>query len=213
WLSPSRRLAWGLRLALFTGLAGVVAAGLWLGEDGLQRMLDEPGQMQALGGLSTVGFRVEVWRWALVAISDFAFTGCGLGAFREVGRLLYPLAIAPTYDYAHAHNIFLQVALDTGIPGLVAYLALLGISLGILWRAAWADPDLRSLAVGLLGGLAALHIYGLTDALAPGAKPGLVFWTILGLVGVIGSGVATRRCGTECAGQAHARAGEGGEVT
>ncbi|MCU0522540.1 MAG: hypothetical protein MUF84_17835, partial [Anaerolineae bacterium] len=33
WLSPSRRLAWGLRLALFTGLAGVVAAGLWLGED------------------------------------------------------------------------------------------------------------------------------------------------------------------------------------
>ena len=197
WLSPSRRLALALRVALLIGLVGVVGVGLWLGPDGMQRILDEPGQMQALGGLGTVGFRLAIWRWAAVAVSDFAFTGCGLGAFREVGRLLYPLAIPLTYDYAHAHNIFLQVALDTGIPGLVAYLALLGASFAILWRAARANPDLRPLAIGMIGGMVALHVYGLTDAVAPGAKPGLVYWVLLGLAGVIGSGPMARRRETD----------------
>ena len=103
------------------------------------------------------------------------------------------MAIAPNYDYAHAHNIFLQVALDTGIPGLIAYLALLATSAAVLWRAARWQAVLRPLAIGLIGGLVALHIYGLTDALAPGAKPGLVFWYMLGLIGAIGGQPARNR--------------------
>lgn len=186
WLAPSRRVAWLLRAVLAVGFLVGMGVALWLGPVRLLRLVEEPGQLEALGGVSTLGFRVEVWRWALVAISDFPFTGCGLGSFREVGRLLYPMAIAPNYDYAHAHNIFLQVALDTGIPGLIAYLALLATSAAVLWRAARWQAVLRPLAIGLIGGLVALHIYGLTDALAPGAKPGLVFWYMLGLIGAIG---------------------------
>jgi hypothetical protein len=36
------------------------------------------------------------------------------------------------------------------------------------------------LAIGLVTGLIALHIYGLTDALALGSKTSLLFWLILG---------------------------------
>ncbi len=135
-----------------------------------------------VGTLSLSG-RMEIWSRAFYAIQDFAFTGCGLGTFREVVWVLYPLfTISPEFDIAHAHNIFLQVAVDTGIPGLVAYLALLGIAGYAGWRAARLRPEFRPLALGLLAGLVALHTYGLTDALAPGSKPAIVFWWALGLL-------------------------------
>ena len=50
------------------------------------------------------------------------------------------------------------------------------------WRVARRDVGLRAVSLGLLAGLAALHIFGLADALALGAKPGLVFWFALGLL-------------------------------
>jgi hypothetical protein len=38
------------------------------------------------------------------------------------------------------------------------------------------------LALGLGGGLLAHLLYGLTDAVALGAKPGVLFWMLLGLI-------------------------------
>jgi hypothetical protein len=40
----------------------------------------------------------------------------------------------------------------------------------------------KTLVLGLGGGLAAHLIYGLTDAVALGAKPGLLYWMLLGLI-------------------------------
>jgi putative inorganic carbon (HCO3(-)) transporter len=52
---------------------------------------------------------------------------------------------------------------------------------------------LKTVAVGLGGGLLAHMLYGLTDAVALGAKPGVLFWMLLGLIvglyGLPGSGV------------------------
>ncbi len=136
----------------------------------------------AVGNLGTITFRSEVWRWGILAVSDFPFTGTGLGSFRQVIHRFYPTTIAPTYDIAHAHNIFLQAALDVGLPGLVAYAALLLLAGYVGWQAARRSDYWRPVALGLLGGLIALHIFGLTDALALGAKPGLLFWWALGLL-------------------------------
>lgn len=138
-----------------------------------------------LGVLSFSG-RVEIWNRALYAIQDFPFTGCGLGTFRQVLWLLYPLfSVPPESDLAHAHNIFLQVALDTGVPGLIAYLALLALAARCAWQVARQQPAWRPLALGVLAGLVSLHVYGLTDALAPGSKPGLIFWAALGLLAAL----------------------------
>ena len=136
-------------------------------------------------GAITLEGRVEIWSRALYAIQDFPFTGCGLGAFRRVVPVLYPLfTVPPDSDIAHAHNIFLQTALDLGIPGLVAYLALLGIALAVCWQVAVkGDRWERAIALGLAGSLIALHAYGMTDALALGSKPAVAFWFALGIVG------------------------------
>jgi len=140
---------------------------------------------EVVGSISLAG-RVEIWSRAIYAIQDFPFTGCGLGTFRRVVHLLYPLfLVTPDTDIAHAHNIFLQTALDLGIPGLIAYLALLFVALAICWRSAQdfsAGRMVRVIALGLAGGLVAIHTYGLTDALALGSKPAVAFWFALGLV-------------------------------
>jgi hypothetical protein len=107
-----------------------------------------------------------------------------LGTFRKTGRLLYPLSISPDYDFAHAHNEFLQAGLDPGVPGLATLLAIYIGLCGMLWSL-WSnthDPGTRYFALGLAGCLLAHAIYGLTDAIALGAKLGVMFWILLGLV-------------------------------
>lgn len=140
-----------------------------------------------LGALSFSG-RVEIWSRALYAIQDFPFTGCGLGTFRQILWLLYPLfSVPPMADFAHAHNIFLQIALDIGLPGLIAYLALLAVATVCAWRVAWQQPCWRPWALGIWAGLSALHVYGMTDALTLGSKPGLIFWAALGFLALLDS--------------------------
>lgn len=75
--------------------------------------------------VTTLASRQGIRTWALYGIQDFSFTGMGLGTFRVVMPLLYPMfTVAPDVDLAHAHNFFLQTALDFGLPGLVAMLAI-----------------------------------------------------------------------------------------
>jgi putative inorganic carbon (hco3(-)) transporter len=154
--------------------------------------------------LDKVDGRVEVWSRAIYGIEDFPLTGMGLNTFRHVLPVLYPLfSIGPEVDLGHAHNEFLQAALDLGLPGLIAFIALyLGAftMVGHIWRAPIDLPtghapddqppgrrpdraaERRTFALGLGGALLAHLVYGLTDAIALGAKPGLVFWLVLGLI-------------------------------
>ena len=190
WLLTSRRRAlrrFGVIIPLLIGLAavGVVFA---MGPENLPAVLygkEISSSVESVVGNVSLAGRVEIWSRALYAIQDFAFTGCGLGTFRKVVPVLYPLfLIPPNYDIAHAHNIFLQTGVDLGIPGLIGYLGLLMTAAYVCWQTAAQQRDLRlrATAIGLLSGLVALHTYGLTDALAPGSKPGLVFWYALGLL-------------------------------
>ncbi|CAG0935226.1 hypothetical protein TFLX_04058 [Thermoflexales bacterium] len=182
----SRRIRW-----IIAGLASVVILGvLVIGPDRIGANLFETTADRgvfnsAQKGLSSLNwsFRLEVWQTAIEGVTDFPFTGMGLGTFREVGRLFYPLSIPPGYDFAHAHNELLQVGLDLGVPGLVALLAIYFGSFGMLWSL-WnsaTTPETRYLALGPAGGLLSHAIYGLTDAVALGAKPGVFFWALLGL--------------------------------
>jgi putative inorganic carbon (HCO3(-)) transporter len=95
---------------------------------------------------------------------------------------LYPVLIDPAYDFAHAHNVFLQVALDVGIPGLIAYVALLLVSGIIAWQLIKRDRSLQDVSAGLLASLVAFHIFGLTDALAIGSRSSVLLWGIFGLL-------------------------------
>jgi len=108
----------------------------------------------------------------------------GMNTFREVVHVLYPLFLmAPDNDFGHSHNEFLQAGLDLGIPGMIAFI---GLYVGAYWMlmGLWkaASGLGKALVLGLGGGLMAHMLFGITDAVALGAKPSLLFWMLLGLI-------------------------------
>ena len=152
--------------------------------------------------LDTLNGRVEIWSQAIDGIQDFPVTGMGMNVFRKAIHALYPLfSIGPGTDIGHAHDEFLTAALDLGLPGLVAFLSLYLVSFWMLARVWRRSGDLarlelaenrgsilgspaatRALVLGLGGGLLAHAIYGIADTVALGAKPGILFWMLLGLI-------------------------------
>ncbi len=112
----------------------------------------------------------------------------GMNNFRKVVHILYPLfLVSPDTDIAHAHNHWLQAGLDLGIPGMIAYMALwLGLAL-LLWQS-WRQAQtswLKVLSLGFAGCLTAYFVYGLLDTIALGARPGFVFWGMVGLIAAL----------------------------
>lgn len=170
------------------GLA-FIAAGILLGIVALpwipfDLILGQAGEVEELVGTVTFEGRQEIWSRALYGIADFSFTGMGLGTFREIVHILYPLfSISPTFDIGHAHNFFLQTGLDFGVPGLIALLAIYLTGVTHLVRVCWTHTWRQSLwAIGLLGVLLGHTLYDMVDAVTMGAKPNFLFWMFFALV-------------------------------
>jgi len=164
-----------------------LAAGLAIWRLGPTQVVDALATTQSLGGLEG---RLEVWSRAVFMAQDFPFTGIGMGTFSQVANAMYPFFLAgPDADIPHAHNLFLQVAVDLGLPGLVAWLALFLLACAAAWRVyrqGWAVgqsarlPYLAGLGAGLLAGQVALAVHGLLDAVTWGTRPAVIVWALWG---------------------------------
>jgi putative inorganic carbon (HCO3(-)) transporter len=179
---------WPLRWLVIGLLGADLIGSLFLIQHyGWQTVLD-----QVIGGLpmdssaismASISQRVEIWNHAVWAIQDMPLTGFGMNIFRSAIQVFYPTFQSTSgYMLAHAHNELLQAALDLGIPGSIGFLAIYVGAVGMLARTMQIGGTMRLLALGLLGGLLAHFIFGITDAVALGAKPGFLFWWLLGMV-------------------------------
>ncbi|MDP8247750.1 MAG: O-antigen ligase family protein [Candidatus Tritonobacter lacicola] len=73
-----------------------------------------------------IGARIDYWRGAAGVIREHPIFGCGLGSFWCV----YQRYMLPGADMIqHAHNSWLEVWAELGIPGLVLLVVLLGFSI------------------------------------------------------------------------------------
>jgi O-antigen ligase len=84
----------------------------------------------------------------------------------------------------HAHNHFLQAAVDLGLPGGLAYLAIWMVAARLVVRA-WKGASGRwnyYAIVGLTASLLAYFIYGITDVVPLGDPLGLPGWALLSLL-------------------------------
>jgi putative inorganic carbon (HCO3(-)) transporter len=145
----------------------------------------------ALSGSAVSGLdgRLEIWSRAFYAINDFPFTGIGIGTWNEVIPTLYPLfSVAPDAKLDHAHNLLLQVSLDLGLPGLIAYLALYAntIALLVLTLRRRAAAVNWTLAAGTLGALTAMFLHGIVDVPLWDSKPAFLPWLLLALAMLVG---------------------------
>ena len=139
------------------------------------------------GSISGSAERIEIWTHASYMIQDFSFTGVGMGNFHQVNELFYPLYIAPV-DAPHAHNLYLQLAVDLGIPGFLAWF---GIFLHSAYSAIQGyrravSGQMRALSAGLIAGQVALAVHGLTDAAVWGVmRTAIIVWLVWGLANAI----------------------------
>jgi len=138
--------------------------------------------------LDTFQGRLELWRRAVYMIQDVPLTGIGIGQFDPVLQALYPTFLAPpTRAVPHAHNVFLEYAVELGIPGAIAFGYLVIAALRQCWRAVRSNETTLSWsAFGLALSVLSFLLYGLADAIAPGARAGLALWIILGLAAAAG---------------------------
>lgn len=173
------------RVVLAVGLVTLVLIAIAFGMRSVNN--DVMGDTLGLTG------RVEIWSRAMIAIGDFPLTGMGINSFRQVVQTIYPLfAIPADIDLAHAHNHLLQVALDIGLPGLVAYVSIWIISTALLWEArsklvrhGMTDDPNYSLIAGLAGALVAGWVFGIFDAVSLGSRPSFMWWMLIGLTGSV----------------------------
>lgn len=124
--------------------------------------------------------RLPHWEKGYRLLKERPALGIGLNEFRHLDN-------PNRRDVAHAHNIFLQTALDIGLLGLAAYLSLLAV----VGAAARRAVRQRGMAAWVAGGgaltIVGAHAFGLGDAVSLGAKVGVIQWLAAGLILAVGA--------------------------
>ena len=96
----------------------------------------------------------------LALVIDYPFTGSGLGSTMMVFST-YVMLLHVGY-ITHAHNLFLQMAIEQGLPGLLAFA---GLFVAAGWRLmARADGRSQVFRLAAIASLVALAVHGMVDA-------------------------------------------------
>ena len=124
----------------------------------------------------SVKARAVMWNKGLEIAKTHPVFGIGMDQLRRTPKFLY--------EDSHAHNQFLHTAAELGIPGLVAYSAIL---IGVFWiagevRRSILPEWMRLTSRGLGTGIFAFTLFGLGDAIPLGGKPGVFFWMSLAMI-------------------------------
>ncbi len=166
-----RRRATAAGLLGAVSLAGVLALQL-------SGRVDLPSVART--ALVSVGERGRIVSQAIAAVRTDPWLGIGLNEFRHV----YQPPPASAWALApHAHNILLQTVLDIGIIGAGAYLALLlWVLVGAVRLRSLPASDGGGIVTGAALALVGVHVFGIVDAVALGARVGLLQWWACGLI-------------------------------
>jgi O-antigen ligase len=135
------------RLALRAGLIGAFLLAM-LSAGAINGRVVQKGDQD-----DAIGFRREFNATSLRMVAEHPFFGVGIGQYFQSSALFLPPRLGWFYGSENAHNFFLQVAAELGIPGLALFAAWLAIGLAIA-AAALArspiDPRLLGITAGVV---------------------------------------------------------------
>lgn len=151
-------------------------AGLWTYLVAVFAPLSRTGTSQ----YGTVGQRFEIWEAALNTIREHLLFGVG------VADLHLQAGIGLLSDFPTAHNTVLNVAAETGFPGLVIYLWLLCVPI------IWSRKRLRPVSVLLVSGL---FVAGLAEPTLRTGPYDFVAWLFVGSIVALASAGPTADLG------------------
>jgi O-antigen ligase len=152
----SRRASLRGLLALALAIGGVA---LWIGVEPLV------GRFTGLGEeWEREATRIQVWRDSAPAAFDYWLTGSGLSSFRYVGARYR--SFGGRIFYSWAHNDYLQLGIELGLPGLLLFAWLLMAVVRAARRVRGdLEPDgpLKALHAGFTCAVVAMALHSLTD--------------------------------------------------
>lgn len=170
------------------GAVGVVA----LLQAALVLNVFNPAAADAGGGLSardqrTFSTRFELWERGVRMMVDYPTTGTGMSMYRTaVSQPEYVIQyyVEQGFPPPHAHNEWIQMGADLGVPGFLLYIGWQLVVLWMLWKG-WRSGDerLRIVAAAVFAGLLAHAAYGLGDAVTLWDRFSIVLWALVGLAG------------------------------
>lgn len=136
--------------------------------------------------LNTALARRHIWSAAIDMMRDYPLTGIGMSMFRTATwyNQAYELDEFKDKGYPapHAHNEWLQVGADLGIPGLLLYAAWHAAILWMLWRGyQHGNRQQQIIAVSVFAAFVSHNVYGLLDAITLWDRFQFMFWWMLGL--------------------------------
>lgn len=130
---------------------------------------------------SSNNFRINVWLAAIEMIQDRPWLGIGPG--NTIFNLIYPLYQQPRFTALSAYSVPLELAVETGIPGLLAVFGLLITSLKIGFSQIYRDLFLSLPCLGAIAALVGLAGHGFVDTIFFRPEVQISGWFVLATLG------------------------------
>lgn len=130
---------------------------------------------------SSTAYRISIWQASLRIIKDFWMTGVGQGS--DAYNAVFPLYAFSKVTAQHAHNLFLQVFVETGLVGLGVFVALLACfyreQVNFLRRV--TDRRARIIPIAMIAAVTGFLFQGMFDYVFYNYKVMLTFFLFMGL--------------------------------
>lgn len=128
---------------------------------------------------SSISSRGPIYRAALRLVSLRPVSGAGLGTSAVQAAIDAYNVYDGKFDFVHSHNTFLQVWAETGLLGLVSFVAAMYNAVKSGAKAVLcpgAPQSVRMVLLGAVSGLAGSMVCGLADYLWSYPRVMLIFW-------------------------------------
>jgi putative inorganic carbon (HCO3(-)) transporter len=131
---------------------------------------------------SSNSFRINVWESSLRMLKDNWWFGVGPG--NQAFILAYGLYMRSGFDALGTYCVPLEIAVESGVAGLAAFVSLLFATLGRAHIAFWLEADRQSrwLAAGAAAGLIGMMSHGLVDTVFYRPQVQFIFWLLVAIV-------------------------------
>jgi len=128
-----------------------------------------------------MGERPYWWRAALGMIKEHPLKGIGPGRFKTEYMLRKPEGLVENPD--QCHNTYLQIALEMGIPALLAFLWIVSLIFWMIFKSRKIVHGVwdTGFIIGISASMIAYLIHGFTDNVLQ-RRALLMFWFIAGLL-------------------------------
>jgi O-antigen ligase len=121
--------------------------------------------------------RLDIWSSVASGIQDHLFTGIGLGVFNQVMPVRYPYqTVGLSYSVSQAHNLFLDIALAIGVPGMLGFALLLVGSFVMALNGLRQGHLTGIVCLGILASLMVYLIFGVTDSISLSIPTSFIIW-------------------------------------